>query len=190
MLPVLAFALSLPAQAAWSDLGSKHDCVFSKQEEGEVTALRALCTWNLPVDKVSAVVANWAVHDDVFGTVASSELVGALSGGKGRVHQVHEVSGMTDREIFMDVSMSPIDGGTRYTHAKAANQAGLDPERVEVGRDDGLWEVKATADGGCTVLYELRYDPAGSVPGFLIKWFQGSGFKDMMGELRDYVQAH
>jgi len=74
-----------------------------------------------------------------------------------------------------------------WASATALAQTGVSEKRVNVGRDDGLWEVRATADGGCTVHYELRYDPAGSVPGFMVKWFQGSGFKDMLSQLRAYV---
>jgi len=189
MLPLLtAFLLvAAPAHAAWSDMGTKDDCTFAKQDEGTVVALKADCTWTEPAAKVEAVLRDWGKHGQVFESVVSSEVVGSLVDGKGRVHQVHQASGIGDREIFMDVTETPIDGGFRWTHAKAADQTGVSEKRVNVGRDDGLWEVRATADGGCTVHYELRYDPAGSVPGFMVKWFQGSGFKDMLSQLRAYV---
>ena len=186
----LLLALHLPAHAAWTDMGSRDGCTFSKQDEGDVVALRASCTWELPAEKVKKKLADWTTHDEIYTSVAVSTVLGSLSGGKGRVYQVHQASGISDREIVMDVSETVIDGGWRWTHNKSADQSGLQGDKVQVGRDDGLWELKATANGGCTVLYELRYDPAGSVPGFMVKWFQGSGFKDMMGELRDYVQAH
>lgn len=185
----LLLSLALPAQAAWSDIGSKYDCTFSKQDEGAVVALRAQCTWTVPYEKVEAVLADWESHDEVFASVASSKLLAPLQGGKGRVHQVHQASGISDREVVMDVAEVAVDGGKRWTHNKAADQSALSGENVEVGRDDGLWELKRT-DTGCTLLYELRYDAAGSVPGFMVKWFQGSGFKEMLGEVRAYALAH
>lgn len=188
MLPLLlavSLTASLPA-AAWSDMGSKHGCDFAKQDEGEVVALRALCTWDLPADKVIAVLSNWDVHDQVFSSVASSDVLGSLKGGKGKVLQVHQASGISDREVVMDVDAQAIDGGQRFTHTKSADQSAVSGDNVMVGRDDGLWEVKSTGSG-CTVRYELRYDPAGSVPGFMVKWFQGSGFKVMLEEVQAYA---
>lgn len=186
MFPLL-IALAMPAQAGWSSIGDKHDCVFSKQDEGDIVALKAECTWPISADKVITKLSDWSQHDEIFPTVAQSTVIGSLSNGSGRVMQVHQAAGISDREVVMDVGSSSIEGGMRFTHTKSADQSGLSGDRVEVGRDDGLWEVKATADGGCTVLYELRYDPAGSVPGFMVKWFQGSGFKDMLAKLRSSV---
>lgn len=182
MLPLL-LALALPAQAAWSDIGTKHDCTFEKQDEGDVVALRATCTWTVPADKVMAVLGDWASHDKVFSSVAVSDVMGTLVAGKGKVHQVHQASGISNREIVMDVAEENIPGGKRWTHTKSADQSALSGDNVEVGRDDGKWEVEATPTG-CVVRYELRYDPAGSVPGFMVKWFQGSGFKDMLAQVR------
>lgn len=180
---LLALSLTGPAHA-WTELGEKHGCAFSKQDEGDIVAMRAQCSWDIPADKVHAWMNDWDRHDQLFGSVAESSVLGTLQDGKGKVLQVHQASGISDREVVMDVDRQAIDGGFRYTHTKSADQSAASGERVEVGRDDGLWEVKSTASGGCTVLYELRYDPAGKVPGFMVKWFQGSGFKTMLEELK------
>lgn len=183
MLPLLLVA-SLPALAGWTPTGSKYGCEFSKQDEGEVVALRAECTWDLTADRVIAVIGDWNRHAEVFESVTKSTVLGGWSGGKARVLQNHQASGISDREVVLDVTVEDIDGGKRWRHTKSADQHELSGDKVEVGRDDGLWEVKASPDGGCTVLYELRYDPAGSVPGFIVKAFQGSGFKDMLLQVR------
>lgn len=179
----LLLSLSLPA-AAWTAMGERDGCVYSKQDEGDVIALRAECTWELSADKVKKKLADWSVHDDVFESVAESRVLGSLQGGAGKVYQRHQASGISDREIVMDVTEAAIEGGWRWTHKRSADQSQVTGEHVLVGRDDGLWELKPTASGGCTVTYELRYDPAGSVPGFMVKWFQGSGFRDMLLQLK------
>ncbi|MCK6503873.1 hypothetical protein L6R53_10815 [Myxococcota bacterium] len=187
MLPLL-LSLSLPA-AAWTAMGERDGCVYSKQDEGAVIALRAECTWDLPAERVRAKLADWSVHDDVFESVAESRVLGSLQGGAGKVYQRHQASGISDREIVMDVKELVIDGGWRWTHSKSADQSQVTGQHVLVGRDDGLWELKPTANGGSFVVYELRYDPAGSVPGFMVKWFQGSGFRDMLLQLRTAAAA-
>ena len=40
------------------------------------------------------------------------------------------------------------------------------------------------------MVYELRYDPGGSVPGFVVRWFQGSGVRTLVGELRSWAESH
>ncbi|NOY26387.1 MAG: hypothetical protein GXP62_10990 [Oligoflexia bacterium] len=185
---LLLLALASPAHAEWSSMGEKDGCVFSKQEEDDIVALRGLCTWAVPADQVIAKLSNWNNHDEIFPTVAQSTVLGTLVDGKGKVSQVHQAAGISDREVVLDVTAQTIDGGLRLTHTKSADQSAVSGKRVMVGRDDGLWEIKS-APGGCTVLYELRYDPAGSVPGFIVKWFQGSGFKDLLGSLKDAVGA-
>ena len=124
ILPVLLLSVN-PAQAAWSSMGSKYDCAFAKQDEGDVVALKADCTWTEPADKVEALLGDWSKHGDIFDSVVSSEVVGTLVHGKGRVHQVHQASGITDREVFIDVAQAPISGGMRYTHTKAEDQSGI-----------------------------------------------------------------
>lgn len=182
---MIALLLSVvSAQAAWTSIGERDGCRFSRQEEGAVTALRAECSWEIPAERVIATFGDWNRHASIFGSVAESRVLGTLSDGNGRVLQVHRAPGIADREVVLDVRSQAIDGGRRWTHAKAASQSAASGQRVEVGRDDGLWEIRATADGGCAILYELRYDPAGSVPSMLVRWFQGSGFKDMLSELK------
>lgn len=180
----LLLAFSLPAFAAWSSIGERDGCRYTKQAEGELTALRAECTWDIPADKVITTFGDWNRHAAIFSSVAQSRVLGTLSDGNGQVLQVHQASGIADREVVLDVRSTPIEGGRRWTHTKAASQAGVSGDNVEVGKDDGLWEIRATADGGCTILYELRYDPAGSVPALMVRWFQGSGFKDMLLQLK------
>ncbi len=183
-MSTLLLALSLPALAAWSPIGERDGCRYSKQAEGELTALRAECAWDLPADKVIATFGDWNRHAAIFSSVAQSRVLGSLQDGNGQVLQVHQASGISDREVVLQVSSSAIEGGRRWTHTKAASQAAASGDNVEVGVDDGLWEIRATPQGGCTILYELRYDPAGSVPSLMVRWFQGSGFKDMLAQLK------
>lgn len=183
-MSTLLLVLSFPALAAWSSMGERDGCRYSKQTEGDLTALRAECAWDLPADKVIAAFGDWNRHASIFSSVSESRVLGSLQDGNGQVLQIHQASGISDREVVLDVSSAAIEGGRRWTHKKAASQAGVSGDNVEVGRDDGLWEIRSTADGGCAILYELRYDPAGSVPGMMVRWFQGSGFKDMLTQLK------
>lgn len=67
------------------------------------------------------------------------------------------------------------------------DQSGLDG--VIPGMDTGKWEV--VADGaGSKVVYELRYGAGGSVPGFLVTWLQGTGFRQLVLKIAAYARSH
>ena len=81
-----------------------------------------------------------------------------------------------------------IPGGKRFTWTKAPDQGTNSGAGVEIALNTGKWEVTKNTDGGSRVIYELRYLPGGRVPGFLVRWFQGTGMKLFVGELRSHAE--
>jgi hypothetical protein len=114
--------------------------------------------------------------------------MGPGPGGGAIFQQVHVATGMSDRGATVHYTTEAIAGGTRYAWRLAASQKATD--LVPCKLDTGLWEVTANANGTAHVVYELRYDPGGSVPGFLVRWFQGPGTKTLVGELKRWVETH
>lgn len=181
MLPLFLFSL---AHAGWTATGTADGCTFyTGTPEGAVTPLRAECEWAIPADTLHRLLADFGAHDDYFTTVATSDVKGQVSGGL-LVHQLHVASGISDREVNLLFKTEDIAGGKRYSWTKASDQSGL--SGVVPGMDDGKWEVTATATGS-RVVHELRYDPGGSVPSFVVRWFQGSGFRQLVAELKKYA---
>ena len=75
-----------------------------------------------------------------------------------------------------------------YGSARGVEGAEGFPHRLRThvlpDQDDGGWTVIPDPRGGVRVEYDLLYDPGGSVPGFVVRWFQGSGFVQLVGEMR------
>lgn len=185
----LLLALSSLALAAWTPNGTENGCTFFLgTPENGVQPVRAECDWPISADRLHRAVAATAEHDRYFATVAECDVLGPAPGGGELVRQVHEATGMSDREATLLFTQSPIAGGKRYGWALAAQQRPT--ERVPVKLDTGFWEISDNGKGGARVVYELRYDPGGSVPGFLVRWFQGSGVKQLVGELRAWVEQN
>ena len=188
MLFALALTIS-SAHAAWTPNGAEKGCTFFLgTEENGVQPVRAECDWALAPDRVHKVVANTAMHDDVFSTIEESALVGPAASGGQIFRQVHVATGMSDRAATMLYTQETVPGGTRYAWKLAPQQ--LPSDLVPCVRDTGKWEITTGANGGTHVVYELRYDPGGSVPGFLVRWFQGPGTKTLVGELKRWVETH
>ena len=113
--------------------------------------------------------------------------MGTASGGD-RVYQRHRFTGVTDRAAFLDYSVIPVDGGTRYGWTKATDQSALPDSVVEIELDTGSWQI-TDAPLGVRVVYEIRYLAGGNLPDFLVRWIQGAGTRQVMTELRAYAES-
>lgn len=181
--------LSSLALAGWTKTAEENGCVFFiGDRQGAYAPVRAECSWPIPAEKLQKLVAVNGDHDDYFSSVAESTVLGPTAGGD-LVYQRHEASGISDREVVLVMGKEPIPGGMRYAWSKAPDQSKITGKHVPAVADSGKWEV--VADGaGSKVVYELMYDPGGSVPSFLVRWFQGSGLRTLVGELRKWAETH
>ena len=124
----------------------------------------------------------WDRHYTYYTTVAKSDILGK-QGDKTRVRQVHEAAGISDRDVVLLMWKTAAKGGQRYQWTIDSDQTGRG-DGVKPAQDDGGWTVIPDPRGGVRVEYDLLYAPGGSVPGFVVRWFQGSGFVDLVGEMR------
>ena len=185
----LLLSLTTVALAGWTPNGTDHGCTFYLgTANGSVQPVRAECDWPLPPEKVHRFVAATADHDLYFSSVEACDVLGPAPGGGQRVRQVHVATGMSAREATLVFTTEAIPNGTRYAWSLAPRQEPT--SRVPVATDSGMWEITRGTGGGTHVVYELFYDPGGSVPGFLVRWFQGPGVKTLVGELRRWIETH
>ena len=177
MTPLL---LTLTASAGWTVSTTGNGCTFYVGDrQGSYAPVRVECDWGIAPETLHGLISKLANHHQYFSSVSVSEKV-----GEGRYRQVHVASGIGDRELIVDMGSEPIPEGTRYWWKKSADQTGVSGENTEPNRNEGKWEITAGANGGTHVVYELFYDPAGSVPGFLVRWFQTSGVELLVGEMK------
>jgi len=153
-----------------------------------VVPMRAECHWaDIAPEKVHALMAAWADHDLYFSAVSASDVL-RTDGSRVWVHQVHVAKGISDREAILVMEKKPIPGGFRY--GWTLDNAGLTvaTDRVAAAWDDGFWEVSAHPQGGTLAVHQLAYDPGGSVPSFLVRWFQTSGLTAVVEELEAWAR--
>ena len=181
----IGLLVSVAAASGWTESAQSDGCTFyTGPRQGDYAPVRAVCQWDIAPEKLQALVARSADHDLYFSSVATAEQVSS-----GRYRQVHQASGISDREVIIDMGQDAIPGGVRYWWKKSADQSGLSGSNVEVVTNNGKWEITAS-EGGSKVVYELMYNPGGSVPGFLVRWFQTSGTQQLVGELLAYARSH
>ncbi len=187
---MLSLLLVTSALAGWEVTAQENDCTFYKGEaEGEVVPLRAECDWPIAPTKLQGLIEKIDDHNLYFSSVSLSRVVSSHA-GEHNVYQVHVATGISDREAMLIYADEAIEGGRRFTWRVNPDQSGITGEKVRLAEDAGKWEITAGADGGSHVVYELRYDAGGSVPGFVVRWFQGSGVRTLVGELREYAEEH
>ncbi len=188
---MLALLFVSSALAGWTMTNESNDCKFYKGEPNanEIVPLRAECDWPLEPTKLQGLIAKIDDHNLYFSSVAVSRVV-ASNAGEHNVYQVHVATGIADREAMLLYSDQPIEGGHQYSWKVNPDQTGIGGDKVRLEDDQGKWEVTANAGGGAHVVYELLYDAGGSVPGFVVRWFQGSGVRTLVGELREYAEEN
>ena len=179
----------LAAIGAWSPAGTEHGCAFfvGATDARGITPVRAECEWVVDAARLTAVVSQMGNHDTIFSSLADSAVL-STAGGVQRIYQRQSATLAPDREVVLDVTTEALPDGTRVRFRKSANQAGLKGDAVEVGFQEGMWEVHRTA-GGARLVYELRYLPGGMVPAAVLKWFQGAGTRAVLADLKAHLGA-
>jgi len=179
------------AQAGWTHTADEHGCRFFKGqiETGGVVPIRAECDWPMASTQIDALLSVNDGHHLYFPNILESEKVGDRAGGE-MVWQRQEVPGANDREVVIIMRRETEGTLIRHTWARIPSEEGLKGVGVHVAVNRGKWEVSDNGSGGTKLIYEVRYMPGGSVPGFLVRWFQGDGCREFVGSLRTYAEAH
>jgi hypothetical protein len=177
------------AHAGWPQTGTGHGCTFFKgaQEASGATPVRVECDWDIDPGALQSVLGEPGSHSRIFDSLADSESL-SNQGGVERVRQVHKASGASDREIVVEITTQSVPGGKRFSWRKSGDQSGHKSDGVEPDMSEGYWEV-TSRDGRSHLVYEIRYLAGGSVPAFLVRWFQGAGIKAVIGDLRAFMDA-
>jgi len=192
MLTLFLAASLTAAHAGWEETARDNGCVFYKSTTTEADGaqpVRATCDWPIQPKTLHRLLDKVEDHDLYFSGITKCNLI-REDGAVARTWQLHETPGLSAREVVLDMETTDIEGGWRFTWTKAADQSHNTGGAVEIALNTGKWEVTDNGSGGSKVVYELRYKPGGSVPGFMVRWFQGSGMQSLIGELRTYAKAH
>ncbi|MBT3219269.1 MAG: hypothetical protein HN348_09275 [Proteobacteria bacterium] len=190
VLPILV-SVAIAAPPDYRQTKEVNDCtLYLGPADNGTVPMHAECVWpELPFEKVDRLLSKWEDHDLYFSSVTACDLV-RQDGNRTMVVQTHQSSGISDRQINLWMEKTPLDGGGfRWRWTKANDPVTLLKGNVEAERDDGHWEI-APEGSGVKVTYHLLYAPGGSVPGFLVRWFQTSGLTAITEDFRTYANAH
>ena len=182
---LLALCSLADEPSVFEPLHEAGDCAFSRsapQDDG-FPILRAECVWSelVPV-QLDRALGDWGGHHLIWSMVHSSHIIEQRETDALVVH-VHTAPVMVDREILLRMWVEDVPGGQAYRWSRADPQPPAHEGRMGVGRDDGSYTILAE-DGGVRVIATLHYDPGGSIPDSLVRWFQVLGLPRFLDELR------
>ena len=175
------------AHAGWTVTGAHDGCVYSRgeREPSGATPVRVVCDWQVPAADLIEVLSRPGDHAAVFESLAEAESLGR-SGAKEWVRQVHKASGASNREVVVVFETHTTPDGLRFAWRKADDQSKRAGKGVEPALSEGYWQV-ADRKGRTQLTYEVRYLAGGSVPAFLVRWFQGAGMRAVLDDLRGFL---
>ena len=144
------------------------------------------CRWAVAFEFVERVFSHDKLLED-----ASSKLGQGVDLGDGRSINVHTPGfPIADRQSTLESQREVLPGGGfRSRYWQSARQAPLEPGRVQVAIDEGVWEVRPAGDGGTTVHYEMRYDPGGNLAPWIVRRFEAKGIAGSLDDMRRAAKA-
>ena len=170
--------------------GAGHDCVFYVGPKADIgyNHVTAECYWpEITVAKTDPILSDFGGHDRIFRACTVSDVTGQ-EGDFTLVHQVHVANGIKPREVLLKFKKNAVSGGYKYSWTMHENQPPpANRGHVTTAYDTGSFEVTHNPSGGIKVVYRLLYSPGGRVPKFLVNWFQTDGVRDIMEDLRVYL---
>jgi hypothetical protein len=147
-----------------------------------VPTFRGECVWSVAPTWVSSVLTDPLNQ-------SSSMLKSSERLADGRIVNVQKTGWpFEDRQSTIVVSDDPLPGGgvlRRYRLAEA--QAPLAEGTVQVGVDEGSWEV-AQHPNGTRVVLEMRYEPGGNLPSSLVHSMSPKYIARGLDELRVHAE--
>jgi hypothetical protein len=160
------------------------ECAFfqGEAEAGGVVPVRVDCDWKVNAEQAATLLGDVEGHEHIFSALAENTVL-TDDGETRRVYQVQQARGISDRHVILEYKTELQPARWRYSWKKSSDQSELRSQAVEVEMADGFWEVAQT-ETGMHLSYELRYLPGGSVPAFLVAWFQGAGTRQVIRDLR------
>jgi hypothetical protein len=190
-LALTQVALATPPAGAEATVND-HGCQFytGPRHSSGYDKITVQCVWaDLSVEKINSMLSVNSLHDELFNTVAVAVSVGTHQ-GRELFRQVHQASGLSDREVVIEQWRTTITDGFRYNHRIHSDQSAVTGDNVAPEVNEGAWTVTSRSGGGSNVQYELVYAPGGWVPRFVVNRFQSDGIVSMVGGFRTYLQTH
>lgn len=150
-----------------------------------IATYRSLCRWSVGHELVAR-----ALGDKQLMEASNANLGKGRTLPDGRSINVHTHLGIADRQSTLEGEREALPGGgLRLRYWSSPRQAPLEPGRVQVLVDEGVWEILPDGAGGTQLRYEMRYDPGGNLRPWLVRRFQAAGIASSLDALRRAAES-
>src|SRR4051812_46399441 len=162
----------------------------AKNDETNFKSVKAECTMTATLSQVAAVLSDVTRHYQWVYGVKTSKIVKRESESKLYYYsEVHAPWPVSNRDFIVDFEMTQPSPGTLSVASHAVPE--MLPEQpglVRVKKSRSGWTVTSTGDGNVKVVYVIQFDPAGSVPAWVVNMFIADGPYKTFKNLRERVK--
>ncbi|HEX7692629.1 MAG TPA: START domain-containing protein [Sediminibacterium sp.] len=179
---VLAICFSLVSAHAqeWKLRTNKNGIrVYSREVSGsKIHALKVESTFDVPASRLIAVILDIEGATEWLYSTKSCTTLKTVSPSE--VYYYSEVRfpwPVSNRDFIAHLKVSQ-DAGTKTIHVHAENVSEMVPEKkgiVRITQSVGEWTIQPEGKDKIYVQYELRVDPAGSLPAWLVNMLSSKG---------------
>jgi hypothetical protein len=151
-----------------------------------IQPLRAECHWaDAQVEAVRAIIGDWTKYEVLVDSMDDASCVGS-DGPRELIWQlVRPGWGLAPREVQVWFTADQLS--VAWTTAK--ERFDPQPGSIRMPRDEGEWRLAHASDGGVDLVQDLLVDPGGSVPRWVVNWFQTFGLSDELKRLHTLAVA-
>ena len=162
----------------------------AKVEESSFKSVKATCDISTTLDQLLAVLMDVNRHEEwVYSTKVSKLLKKNAENDVVFYAEVKTPWPLTNRDYIAHlVATSPSPGVIVIESHAEPNDLPVNNDKVRVVHSDSRWVITTTGNNTLHIEYNVRFDPAGSVPAWLTNMFLTDGPFETFKHLRDRVR--
>ncbi len=185
----------------YSKAGAQQDWVLKKDKDGiqvyeakndntSFKSVKAECTMTATLSRVAAVLSDIDHHNEWVYGVKAARIVQRVN--EAQFFYYSEVSApwpVSNRDFIIDFSMTqPAPAILSITSHAVPDMLPEQPGLVRIRNSMSQWTITSTGDNNVKVVYMIQFDPAGSVPSWIVNMFIADGPYKTFKNLRERVK--
>ena len=155
--------------------------------DSRVQPLRAECHWSdVTLARMAELLGNYERYGDFIACMREVRVVRDGDPRGTLVWQLDNIGiGLSERESETWMSRTDAPGALQVAWRTANEPFTPRSGSVVMPFNEGAWWVTASPGGGVDIVEDLRIDPGGSLPSWVVNWFQTYGISAELKQLHD-----
>jgi hypothetical protein len=183
---------SVMAQADWTLKKDENGIkLYTKStEDSPIKSIKAILEFDVPASAVIALIGDIPAYSTWVYQCKKSEVIKQISPTSGIFHHMTEAPWPFDDRDHVSIYEVTRDPNTKVITVNSHAVTGIYPEQegyVRLKKSRAKWILTPIGENKVAAIYELSFDPEGSVPAWLINMFITEGPYQRLSKMKQKV---